>query len=175
MDIQLKFSCWTDEKESGLLIMKYHLQYVSAVLRHKWYVFQEACKLGIPWRGLLHDFTKLSPGEWRPRVRAMRAGNLRGADGRIDLNRANDELALCWLRHYHRNSHHWQHWVVCLDNGTVRPLPMPDADRREMLADWLAVSRQPDRLDMIPWYQQNKEHLLLHPATRQWLEQKLGL
>ena len=43
-----------------------HLKYLCYVLRHKWYVFIECCKLGIPVRGLVHDLSKFRPSEWFP-------------------------------------------------------------------------------------------------------------
>lgn len=153
--------------------MRVHLQYLKTLMVHKWYVLCEAWTLDILWRGIVHDWSKFTPSEWLPRVRALRLNTLRADDGYFDLRKADDELTLCWLRHYHRNSHHWQHYVAYLDNGTVRPLAMADADRREMLADWRAVSRRPDRQDMVPWYEQNKDHFLLHPDTRIWLEEQL--
>lgn len=155
--------------------MKYHIQYVRTTIAHKWYVLRECCRLGIIWRGITHDLSKFTPAEWGPRVRAMRSKSLLDEDGLVDLSKVDNELALCWLRHYQKNSHHWQHWIVYLDNGTVRALNMTDADRREMLADWIAVSRRPDRMDMLPWYKQNRECFLLHPVTRVWLEKQLGI
>lgn len=153
--------------------MQYYIKYFASVLAHKKAVFVEAWRLGIPLRGLLHDWSKLTPAEWRPRINAMRQGGLCNADGKTDLSLASDELRLCWLKHYHRNSHHWQHWLVHLDDGTSYALPIPDGDRREMLADWIAVSKRPDRLDMLSWYSKNKEFLLLHPDTRRWVEKEI--
>lgn len=155
--------------------MKYHIQYVLITITHKWHVFRECCRLGIVWRGITHDLSKFTLAEWIPRVRAMRNRTLLGEDGLVDVSKADDELALCWLQHYRRNSHHWQYWVAYLDNGNVRALNMPEADRKEMLADWLAVSRRPDRMDMLPWYEQNRGNFLLHPATRTWLEKQLKI
>lgn len=62
-----------------------------------------------------------------------------------------------------------------LDGKVHKVLPMTDEYRREMLADWLAVSRMPGRQKMIPWYLANRESMLLHPETRQWIEDRLGL
>lgn len=36
-------------------------KYLSYIIRHKWFVFIAACKLGIPWRGITHDLSKLMP------------------------------------------------------------------------------------------------------------------
>ena len=45
-----------------------HFHYLSYVLRHKFFVFVECCKLGIPWLGFIHDWSKFRPSEWFPYV-----------------------------------------------------------------------------------------------------------
>jgi len=49
--------------------MKANWQYLKKLLRHKWFTFLECRKLGIPWRGLVHDWTKFLPDEFRPYAR----------------------------------------------------------------------------------------------------------
>jgi Family of unknown function (DUF5662) len=154
-------------------MIKIHRQYGYNVLLHKWYVFIEACKLGIPWRGLVHDFSKFSIEEWLPRVNALRLRDDTNQDSVFE--NVNDELVLSWFRHYHKNPHHWQWWVSQLDNGECKVLPMTDVYRREMLADWRAVAKMPNRQDIVPWYLKNKNNIILHSETREWLEQELEL
>jgi len=155
-----------------------HIKYILTVFKHKWWVFQKACALGIPWRGALHDFSKFLPSEYMPRVKTFK----KYKDLPLDLKKENwspdnedEEMQLCWLRHYHRNPHHWQWWVTFIDNGKMKVFPMTDIYRREMLADWFAVSKRPDRLDIVPWYLQNRDKIILHPETREWVEKKLGV
>lgn len=159
-----------------MTILAQHVRFLLYVLQHKWLVFIEACKLGIPWRGLVHDLSKFSPQEWKPRVAALGqcAGNFQDELGYYVADRVPDELAASWLHHYHQNPHHWQWWVVMLDGKVSKVLPMTDQFRREMLADWLAVSRMPGRQAMIPWYEANRERILLHPDTRLWLEKQIA-
>lgn len=154
-------------------MLRRHLKYLYNCLFHKWHVFWEAAKLGIYWRGLVHDFSKLSPHEWLPRAKALGKNKPENQYGVFESLDA--ELVLSWLRHYHRNPHHWQWWVTRLDNGERRVLPMTDEYRREMLADWRAVSKMPGRQDVVPWYLQNKENIELHPETRSWIEKQLGV
>jgi len=52
---------------------------------------------------------------------------------------------------------------------------MPDKYRREMLADWYGAGRAYGNPDTSGWYQQNREQIQLHPKTRQWIEDMLGL
>lgn len=150
------------------------LRYLRTVLVHKWYVLGEAWQLGIPWRGLVHDLDKLHPREWGARSKAATL-ELKDDDGNLVGSNVNDALAQSWLRHYHANPHHWQWWVIRLDSGEIRVLAMSDTYRRELLADWLAVSRAPGRMAVVPWYLANRDKMLLHPETRQWLETKLGI
>ena len=154
-----------------------HWRFLRYLLEHKRLVFLEACKLGIPWRGLLHDLSKFLPREWGPRVAAMdnRSRDYQDERGFYLAVKVPDELAASWLHHYHHNRHHWQWWVVMLDSQVYKVLPMPDEYRREMLADWLAVARMPGRQAMLPWYRENADRMLLHPETRFWLESQLGL
>ncbi|MBP1764624.1 MAG: hypothetical protein H6Q65_1682 [Firmicutes bacterium] len=151
--------------------MRSALYYFYDVMRHKWHVLSEAYKLGILWRGLTHDLSKFNASERGPR-RRLKNQCSRDAQGNI---RVCDELAFSWVWHYHKNPHHWQWWVTTLDDGSCKVFPMTDEYRREMLADWRAVARIPGRLDIIPWYRQNRDRIILHPETRQWIEEQIGI
>ena len=158
--------------------MKAHLQYLRYVLRHKWFVFVNCVKLGIVWRGIVHDWTKFQPVEWFPYVAFFYGhGMTRGQATALGYNFPVDdatELAfeLGWNHHQNRNDHHWQYWVRLGDDGTTLALPMPDVCRREMLADWRGALGKPDTC---AWYQANKEKMQLHPDTREWIERQLAL
>lgn len=157
--------------------MIYHVKYLKILLEHKWLVFKAAVKLGIPWRGVVHDLSKLRPSEWNPRVKVLREYyRMRHALEVIpefDPDKFTEDMQFCWLKHYRRNKHHWQWWVTILDSGRLKVFPMTDKYRKEMLADWIAVSKRPDRKDIVPWYEENRNNMILHPETRQWLEKIL--
>ena len=40
------------------------LKHFKLITKHKWVVFKLCCKIGIPWRGLVHDLSKYSPTEF---------------------------------------------------------------------------------------------------------------
>lgn len=92
--------------------MKY-LKYTWTVLRHKWYVFLECCKLGIPLQGVIHDWSKFLPAEFFPYVNYFNGGYERGKhppEVQLAFNFA-------WLHHQHWNKHHWQSYVLHFDNA----------------------------------------------------------
>jgi len=149
--------------------LRMHLEYGWYLLRHKWFVFQEACALGIPWLGIIHDWSKLWPDEWLPYARYFygEPGATSGSDPAFDL---------AWLLHQKRNKHHWQWWVLQEDDGGTKILPMPDRYRREMLADWRGAGRAQGYGNNTPeWYEANKKKMQLHPDTRKWIEEMLAL
>lgn len=157
--------------------MRAHLEYLRYVLRHKWFVFVESCRLGIPWRGLVHDLSKFLPDEWCPYVRffyGRHARPRRDATGYYKPTDTGDPaFDRAWLAHQHRNSHHWQHWILPLDEGGTGVIEMPEAVRREMLADWRGAGRAQRTPDSARWYQAHKHQMRLGPRTREWIERQL--
>lgn len=168
--------------------MRGHWRYLKYVVRHKWYVFLAACRLGIPWRGLTHDLSKLRPSEFfayaeffygtghRPwsQVTGYEKANHFDAAWRHSKEGVAEAFDLAWLLHQHRSRHHWQFWVLRFDDGGTGALAMPDTDRREMLADWIGAGMAITGSDNTKaWYLANKDKMQLHPETRAWLEAHL--
>lgn len=100
--------------------MKANLQYLWYVLRHKWFVFVECLKLGVPiWIAILHDWDKFLPGEWFPYVNYFYRADLfpeyvfgearnHGIQNKADMVAS---FAHAWMLHQHRNKHHWQYYL----------------------------------------------------------------
>jgi len=141
--------------------MSPHLRYLSYLIRHKWFVFVAGLKVGAPlWRLIIHDWSKSLPSEWLAYVESFYGGhNPRPQWVKEDFDRA-------WLRHQHRNDHHWQHWVLRNDDGSTKPLQMPIACAEEMVADWAGAGRAiTGKWEVAAWYAKNHEKILLHPNT----------
>ncbi len=80
--------------------------YLKYVLRHKWFVFVNCIKLGVPiWIAIAHDWDKFLPDEWLPYARCFYA-----TDGSKQYVESVD-FAHAWMLHQHRNKHHWQYWL----------------------------------------------------------------
>lgn len=110
---------------------------------------------------------------------------------------------MAWMKHQHRNKHHWQWWlnagitrlsrtnVMVWDKGNASIIinkvvipwdgtievrePMPDVYRREMLADWIGAGRAMGKPETWVWYEDNKTHIRLDPDTREWIETELAI
>lgn len=144
--------------------MKKHLKYAWYVLRHRWFVFVECVRLGIPWRGLVHDLSKFLPDEWFPYVEFFYgAWKDRGETLSVRVLAA---FNAAWLRHQHRNPHHWQYWRLREDDGGTKLLPMPEKYVREMLADWRGAGRAQGFDKLGPWYEKNHRMIELERETR---------
>jgi len=162
-------------------MLKY-LRYLKYIIRHKWFVFIACCKMGIIYRGIIHDLSKLLPSEFIPYARYFygdKKGIKRGRDKTgyyKPYDTGDKDFDFAWLLHQKRNNHHWQWWILPLDDGGLKMIQMSDVAMKEMICDWqgagMAISR---RKDPLPWYEVNKDNIQLHPTTRKVLENKLNL
>lgn len=46
--------------------MKQYLKYLKYIILHKWYVMNECFRVGLYWRGFVHDLSKFLPSEFIP-------------------------------------------------------------------------------------------------------------
>lgn len=138
-----------------------HAQYASYVFRHKWFVFREAVNLDVPFLGFVHDWSKFLPNEW-----ITYTENFYG-DGAEEVNKKSFDVA--WLKHIHRQPHHWQHWILYEDSGAVKFLDMPEKYIREMVADWKGSGKAQGHDNLQEWFDKNRDHILLSPKTKMTL------
>lgn len=150
--------------------MKRHLNYLKYVLRHKWFVFVASRKTGSSlWLAAIHDMSKFSPSEWNPY-----AATFYKPDGSKQYDET-DAFNIAWLRHQHRNPHHWQHWLLRMDRGDTVAMEMPERYAREMVADWMGAGRAiTGKWECAEWYAKNSGKIILHPNTRTLVERILG-
>lgn len=168
--------------------MRKHWLYFKYVIRHKYFVFVEALKLGVPiWLALFHDWDKFLPRMWFAyadyfygkrlyKTTSDIPGGLKscGIYPRTDAD-AQRDLNLAWNAHQNRCKHHWQYWCLIEDSGSVIPLEMPDVYVREMLADWRGAGRALGNPDTVAWYLEHYDVIRLHPNTRIWIDTHIGI
>jgi len=143
---------------------------------HKWYVFLECRAAGIGWLGIIHDLSKFLPDEFIPYVRHDWDGEKDDVGYCKPADTGDEAFDYAWLLHQKRNKHHWQWWVLPEDDGGTKVLEMPSKYRREMLCDWRGAGRAQGYGDNTKeWYQKNRDRMRLHPRTREWIEERLGI
>jgi hypothetical protein len=117
----------------------------------------------------LHDMTKYQYDEYLAYDAYFHSGE-RTEKIERDFNYA-------WLRHIHKNPHHWQHWVLVNDDpelGNVA-LEMPTRYIIEMICDWWSFSwKSGDLFEIFDWYEKHKDRIVFAPVTRAYVEMVLA-
>jgi hypothetical protein len=162
-----------------------YFKYLRSLLKHKFFVFLAACKLGVPWLGIIHDLSKFNPAEFIPYAQYFYGkypdeSELKphlvhlwaGVRTRQDISAAFDKA---WLLHQKCNRHHWQFWVL-IDDDTATPtaLPMPRRYVLEMVADWIGAGRAYGNHNTLAWYAENRNHQIMHTETRAMVDDLLS-
>ena len=80
-----------------------------------------------------------------------------------------------WLRHIHKNPHHWQYWVLLEDDPETgvpyKALPIPLNFIFEMIADWWSFSWKSNNLfEIFSWYGEHRHKQYINPASRMIVE-----
>lgn len=115
------------------MIVRNIVKHTALVLKHKWLVFKFCTKIGIPFRGLIHDMSKFSPTEFWESVKYYN-----GEKSPIELCRRENGYSKAWLHHKGRNKHHYEYWY---DRNAPEPTPIiPYKYVAEMICDKLAAS-----------------------------------
>lgn len=154
------------------------IQYGLYVLRHKWFVFLAACRMGHPLLGLLHDCSKFRPSEFIPYARHFYGPNAKQRRDKTGYYKPTDTgdpaFDEAWFWHQKRNKHHWSYWVTP-DHGGMKAMEMPWKYVEEMVADWTGAGMAQGKPDTLAWYRANGGKMVLHDKTRARVENLLGL
>ena len=145
-----------------------HWEYLKYLLKHKWYVAIECFKRGLYLHGITHDLSKFRSSEWFPYVEYF-YGDF-GINNKcpakwitqkcFEVQRAFD---IAWLKHQHRNRHHWQHWLLLGDEGEIKPIHIPFNILMQMACDWIGASKATRGKSASPaeWYGKVKKETIL--------------
>lgn len=152
-----------------------YIKYLWYVMKHKWYVFIECCKLGIVWRGLVHDLHKFLPCEFIPYAKYFYGNKKRrNKKGNYASPPTGESLFDYAWNHHQKHplgNHHWQYYVLINDQDGTYALEMPIRNVWEMYADWVGAGRAITGKDNTPeWYAENKHNMMLHKNTRDRIE-----
>ena len=112
--------------------LKNVVKHFKLITYHKWIVFKLCCKIGLPWRGLLHDLSKYSPTEFGESVKYYVGDHSPITEAKKSIG-----YSKAWLHHKGRNKHHTEYWVDDLAPNATPIIPYPYA--AEMICDKLAA------------------------------------
>jgi len=155
-----------------------YFKYLWTVLKHKYYVGKECFRMGLYWRGLVHDISKLYPSEF-----FAYAGYFYK-----DKNKYCIKFSKAWAHHFTKNKHHWEYWLSSpileynkietmsdlntMFNGASWEIPeMPKVFVKEMVCDWIGAGIvYSGKRDLKEWYDKNKNKIRLNLKTRELVD-----
>lgn len=148
-------------------IIKNITRHIWLVSKHKWLVFKLCCRIGLPWRGFMHDWSKFSPEEFFESVKYYN-----GKKSPITVCKMEKGYSKAWLHHKGRNKHHPEYWIdMSLPEKTVI---MPYKYAAEMVCDKMAagiIYNQKDwtKNTQLEYYMKEREKSLIHPQIDKFM------
>lgn len=135
---------------------------------HKYWVGKYCFQVGLYWRGIKHDLSKLSFTEF---IESIQYYN--GKQSPIEKAKEKQGYSKAWLHHKGQNDHHWEYWM---DGGKC--LEMPFEAAAEMLCDYLGAGRaymekKFSYAKEYEWWQNYKAKELIHKNTAAFIEKCL--
>ncbi|MCR5624032.1 MAG: DUF5662 family protein [Lachnospiraceae bacterium] len=152
--------------------LKNFFGHLHTILNHKKLVRHYCFKAGLYRQGIMHDWSKYSPVEFKIGVKYYQGGKRSPNYGEIK----DKGFSTAWLHHKGRNKHHFEYWIdVDHENPTrLKGMKMETKYVIEMFCDRISASRNyhPDLYtDGMPldYYNKNKDHYTIHPDTEKLL------
>lgn len=132
------------------------------IINHKKKVFKTAWKRKQYIHAFTHDWDKLLP--WRF------VGYRRNFYPYTEKPSYEDSRAMIkqWQKHYRKNKHHWQYWVVFNNCDDIRALDMPYKHIQQMLADWEAIGKP------VEYYFHNVTSMIFSNRTRYVVDSEIS-
>ena len=145
-------------------------KHLSTINHHRRLVRKYCFRLGLYRQGLTHDLSKYSPTEFIPGVKYFLGTKSPNVAEREDIG-----YSTAWMHHQGRNRHHFEYWNdYSAQGGPKAGVKMPPRYFAEMVCDRIAASRtyNKDKYDdsmPLDYFTKSKDHLLMHPDTREQL------
>lgn len=142
-------------------------KHIKLVMKHKWVVFKLCCRVGVPWRGFMHDWSKFSPTEFWESVKYYD-----GHKSPIKVCKVEKGYSEAWLHHKGRNKHHPEYWVdMSLPEKAVI---MPYKYAAEMICDKMAAGivysgKEWNPNTQIEYYMKERDIYIIHPQIDKFM------
>lgn len=146
------------------------IHHLRVVFIHKYYVMKYCFRLGLYYRGIVHDMSKFSKAELLPSARFF-TGTM---SPQVMERKEYDGYSYMSVHHCNRNTHHYQYHVD-FSEGEIRITYMPLYDVLEMFCDSLAASivysgkGHYERSIPYAYFHEHMNGYAMHPATKELL------
>ncbi len=146
-------------------------QHFKTITYHRYLVCQGCFRVGLYWRGLVHDLSKYSPTEFWQGARYYQG--IRSPNAREREIKGHSES---WMHHKGRNRHHYEYWTdMNPQTRCYESVPMPRKylveqimDRRAACIVYQGKKYHPG--SELEYFMQSRERVLMHPQNRQEVE-----
>ena len=156
-------------------------QHFRTITAHKFLVMKGCFQIGLYWQGIMHDLSKYGPTEF-----LVGCKYYKGYMSPNNAERFERGYSSAWLHHKGKNKHHLEYWIDygAGDEGgegtAMVGMKMPLKYVAEMFIDRVSASKNYKKdkyTDKGPleYYNNSKDHYILHPDTRAMLEYLLEM
>lgn len=144
------------------------IKHFKLITYHKWVVFKLCCKVGEPWRGIMHDLSKYSLTEFGEGIQYYV-----GTHSPITEAKKDKGYSEAWLHHKGRNKHHVEYWrdEYIPERNVIMPYPYA----AEMICDKLAAGivyegkKWTKEFELLYWETKEKDKIEMHPKIRDFI------
>ncbi len=151
-------------------------QHFKTITKHRLLVMSGCFKVGLYWRGLVHDLSKYSPTEFLSGARYYQGNRSPNTAEREDKG-----YSEAWMHHKGRNKHHYEYWTdISRETRRYESLPMPRKYLVEMVMDRRAACMTYQGKDYtdgaaLAYFRKSMERDRMHAQTRQELDYLLEM
>jgi hypothetical protein len=151
--------------------MEKFFKYLWYLLRHKWYVLIECFKHRLFIEGIIHDISKFLPDEFFPYMNYF-YGAVKTPE---EKDKTKKKFNVAWLKHQHRNKHHWQYWILKNDQKGWEAIEIPERNLQELVCDWVGAGKAiHGKNDVIKWYEENSRNFIIESDSLEYLKSILS-
>lgn len=156
-------------KDTYKFTLKKAIYHFATICQHKYFVFVNCCKCGIPFRGFMHDWSKFSFTEFFTNCKYVRPGI-----SPIDVQKMEFGYAPAWMHHKGHNPHHHIYWMDRFDEGCY-VTRMPYKYAVEEICDILAANRVYTKKKSYEavyiWWSKKRKIEAIHPDNRKFFDE----
>lgn len=151
-------------------------QHFKTITKHRLLVMSGCFRVGLYWRGLVHDLSKYSPTEFLSGARYYQGNRSPNTAEREDKG-----YSEAWMHHKGRNKHHYEYWTdINRETRRYESLPMPRKYLVEMVMDRRAACMTYQGKDYtdgaaLAYFRKSMERERMHAQTRQELDYLLEM